>query len=109
MNKEYMKTLEVLGWTVHEYDDTYGIYQQSPAGEDFGFEVSKENFVDEIKNYANDFDPDEHIEMWVMAKYNGGNGIPSVRVLVEDADAIEKMLEELAVTLCEVRRYIEEE
>ena len=71
----------------------------SPAGEDFGIAVSAENFVEEIKEYAADFSPDEHIEMWVLARKNGVTGVPSIRILVQDADAIDEMLQELAQAL----------
>lgn len=53
------------------------------------------------KKYAADFDPDEHIEMWVMARHNGAKGVPSIRELVHDAEDIDKMLQELAAALQE--------
>ena len=71
----------------------------SPAGEDLIISVggtTPEGMIKDIIEYANNFDPDEHIEMWIEARHNGVGGIPSTRVLVEDADAIERMLEELA-------------
>jgi len=40
--------------------------------------------------------------MWVEAKHNGREGIPSIRELVEDADEIDKMLDALADALYEV-------
>ena len=73
----------------------------SPAGEDFIVAVGVEDFVENVKKYAADFDPDEHIEMWVMARHNGTKGIPSIRELVHDAEAIDKMLQELATALQE--------
>ena len=45
------------------------------------------------------FDIDEHIELWIEAKRNGVKGVPSARELVYDAEAICKMLQELAAAL----------
>ena len=51
--------------------------------------------------YAAYFDVDEHVELWVNGR--GKNGVPSrIRELVEDAEAIDKMLQELAAALAEV-------
>lgn len=107
MNQKYLDKLEQLEWVVNESESWIELEKYSPAGEDFIFSVSADNFVDDIKEYAANFDPDEHIEMWVMAKYNGGKDIPSIRELVEDADAIDEMLQELAIAMCEVRNEIE--
>ena len=44
---------------------------------------------------------DEHVELWVDSR--GKNGVPgSIRELVKDAEAIDKMLQELADALAEV-------
>lgn len=71
----------------------------SPAGEDFILSVegiTSEDMIRDIVDCANNFDPDEHIEMWIEARHNGARDVPSTRVLVEDADAIGEMLQELA-------------
>ena len=104
MNSKYIEVCERLDWTVHEYKDgSVDVAKQSPAGEDFSFGVSSENFVEEVKMYAAYFDVDEHVEMWIEARRNGVRGVPSsIRELVEDAEDIDKMLEELADALAEV-------
>lgn len=102
LNEKYIHACESLGWTVREYDDgSAELSQYSPAGEDFGFCVETENFAEEIRSYYNDFDPDEHAEMWIKAKLNGKSGIPSIRRLIEDADAIDSMLEDLAIAVAQ--------
>ena len=71
--EDLKKAIENYGWNVNECDFNCGtgweLYQHSPAGEDFGFAIEHNNNVEkaieEIKQYANDFDIDEHIEMWV--------------------------------------------
>jgi len=71
----------------------------SPAGEDFvftfHFDGSASDFVDNFRSYAEDFDPDEHAEMWV--EHRGKNGCPnSIRDLIDDADAINDFLNSVA-------------
>lgn len=74
----------------------------SGEGEDFIAVIwhkgTKKSFVDAFIEYANDFDADEHAEMWV--EYRGKGGCPSsIRALIEDADGIKKHLEETADAL----------
>ena len=75
----------------------------SDAGEDFVFDVwhdrSTKSFVDAFEVYANDFDPDEHAEMWIEAR-NRVSGVPSsIRSLIDDADDIKDTLENVATEL----------
>ncbi len=102
MKEKYIEVCERLDWSIHEYKDgSVDVAKQSPAGEDFSFGVSSENFVEEVKMYAAYFDVDEHVELWVNGR--GKNGVPSrIRELVEDAEAIDKMLQELAAAMAEV-------
>lgn len=94
---EIKKIAERLGWRVDEYDDgTVEFSQYSPAGEDFSFTVNAKDAAKEIYEYYDDFDIDEHIEMWIDARENGVIGVPSTRRLVEDAEDIFEMLKELA-------------
>lgn len=104
-----------LGWLTHE-DDEGGVEfeQGSPAGEDFLFYVhGDEDLVKGVVEYARDWDPDEHVEMWVQAKANPDNpnrsSIPSVRTLVNDADEIDEMLSTLADALIDVKAEVEEQ
>jgi hypothetical protein len=102
MNEKFREVCENLDWTIHEYEDgSVELEKYSPAGEDFTFGVSSDRFVEEVKEYAAYFDADEHVELWVDSR--GKKGVPSsVRELVEDAEAIDKMLKELAAALAEV-------
>ena len=52
--------------------------------------------------YYEDFDIDEHIEMWIEAKRSGTSGVPSTRELVKDAEAIDGMISELSQALQKV-------
>ena len=98
--KRYQRICEKLGWNIRDNGDgSVEICQYSPAGEDFSFTVDRRNFVDDVKAYYDNFDVDEHIEMWVEARGNGVSGIPSVRRLAIDAEEIDDMLQDLAYAL----------
>ena len=78
----------------------------SDAGEDFVFSIwhsrTKRSFINAFRDYAIDFDPDEHAEMWVNAR-NTVKGVPqSIRTLINDADSIGNFLEEVSEQLYKV-------
>ena len=98
--KKFREVCENLDWRVIECEDgTVELETFSPAGEDVVVSVPMKNFPEEIQAYYNDFDPEEHAEMWIEAKQNGVGGVPSIRRLMEDADAIDSMLEDLAIAV----------
>lgn len=105
LKTKYLDVLENLGWEVSDGldDGSVELQKYSPAGEDFNICVNVENFPEAVAEYAADFDPDEHIEMWIEARNNGVSGVPSTRELVQDAEDIDKMLQELASALAEVK------
>ena len=109
MTEKQRAIIEDLDWRIHEADDADGercweLQKCSPADEDFTFTVGDNHLVENISVYATDFDPDEHAEMWVRARYEGKDKtIPGIRTLIEDADAIKAMLEELAAALRQTR------
>ena len=100
--KSLMDTLieaaDRFDWSVHVEGDCIEFEKYSPAGEDFIFTIvgnDEDEVVEKVREYAYDFDPDEHTEMWVESR--GKHGVPdSIRTLVDDADAIKEMLFELA-------------
>lgn len=103
MNEKQRQVCEKLEWSAHELGDgTVELEKYSPAGEDFFAIVSLEGFVRNVREYADGFDTDDHIDMWVHAKESGTSGVPGYKVLVEDADAIKEMLLELAEALEEL-------
>lgn len=99
-----------LGWTTTFHVDgddhkTVIFSACSPAGEDLEEEIEYSDIADiywEMSSVASDFDPDEHVEMWIMARHDGVSGVPSVSELVEDANEIANMLVKLADALKEV-------
>lgn len=96
---------EELGWTVCIDEDGWEFGQNSPAGEDFWFFISKndvnseEDMVREVRSYANCFDTEEHAQMWIEGRRSGVSGVPDLKTLVEDADDIKLMLNKLALAL----------
>lgn len=94
MIEKLFEGCENLGWSVSEDQEagTVELESYSPAGENLVVTVEKENFVEKVREYAEYFDIDEHIEMWVEARSNGVAGVPkSTRELVEDAEKIKEM------------------
>lgn len=74
----------------------------SPEGEeviiDIWFNGTNKDFIDKFDEYADDFDPDEHAERWI--EHRGEGGCPSsIRALIDDADAIKRILTETAAKL----------
>lgn len=101
LEQKYIYILEENDWSVPSYtnDGRVELEKYSPAGEDFLMCVEVENFPESVREYANDFDADEHAAMWIEAR-GKVNGVPdSIRELIKDAEAIQKMLNKLADTL----------
>lgn len=100
---------EDLEWSVTVCDGFWEFEKFSPAGEDFGFSVDGSDIVASVKEYYEDFDPEEHVTNLVIAKRNGFAGVPDLRTLCDDADAIDEMLHELFEALRDVEiEYLSE-
>ena len=96
MNKELKSRLEDLEWWIEKADepDLWYLSKYSPAGEDFGFYVRNSHFLEDVGEFVDDFDANDHVAS--LAQYRGTNGVPeSYRVLVDDAEDIKDMLIEL--------------
>lgn len=92
---------EITVTEIREYEEGMSVEMQfySDAGEDFYFTVdceTKEDLGDAIKEYADDFDIDEHVEMWLGSTVSG---VPSAVELVEDAKNIKEFLFDVAAEL----------
>ena len=96
-----IKVCENLGWSckIDKEDKSICLSYYTPAGEDFNFYVNVDSFVSDVKEYYEDFDIEEHATMWIIAKHEGVKGVPSLRVLFDDAEVIDDMLEELSEAL----------
>ena len=102
-----LETCNDMGWSTYLDVDANNIpsvelSQYSPAGEDFSFEVSCKNFIEQVAEYARDFDVDEHAMLWIPDR--GTRGVPdSIRAILDDAEAIQSMLNELTDALEKLR------
>lgn len=97
LNLIVKKNAEALEWSFNKREDgMIELENWSPLGENIYLEVHADNAVDEIYRAYEDFDCDEHVEMWMDAKRGGMKDVPRVTMLVDDAMAIEKMLEDLS-------------
>lgn len=102
--KKVMDVLEKCEWRLNGIEKQNGEYwaeieNWSPAGEDLvetiWFDGTNKGFCRAVAEYAADFDPDEHAELYVNMR--GERGVPnSIRALINDADAIADMLDTLA-------------
>ena len=101
LEQKYIEILEENDWSISSYTDDGKVEVQkySPDGEDFLMCVEVENFPESVRVCANDFDIDEHAEVWIEAR-GRVRGVPnSIRELINDAEAIQDMLNELAAVL----------
>jgi len=99
MNPKFEKVCEGLDWNVTVYSEDVELQKASPAGEDFSISVSLDNLPDGVRTAAENFDVDDHVHMLLDAKRSGLSGVPDVQTLVDDAEAIQGMLDELADAL----------
>lgn len=97
-----------VSWETYEQDGDYYTECEfySDAGEDFVFDIwhdgTVKSFVDSFADYAFNFDPDEHAEMFMGMR--GQRGVPqSIRVLISDADSIAETLDSIADELKAIR------
>lgn len=95
MKVEHKVLLGGNGWHVEECaDNTVEFQKKSPAGNDIIFHVPAENLAGAAKNYAEAFSVDAYAESHLSER--GKPGIPAtISGLLEDADAIKAMLNEL--------------
>lgn len=101
--QQFMDVGESLGWAINDISESctsklgFELCQYSPAGEDFFFcaqAYDMRGIVRDISEYAEYFDVDEHVKAVMNMR-----GAPSLRVLVDDADEIADMIQELADAL----------
>ena len=106
LTEKQVDVIESLGWRILGTNVQDGvpyveIENWSPAGEDLPETIWVENgesLAKAAKRWADSFDPDDHVELWVESR--GESGVPgTIRELVDDAEAIRGMFIELARAL----------
>lgn len=88
--------IEEQGWSISYTDGGYvELETHSPLGEDLVETIEIWNFAGNLRDRARCFDADDHAVMWADARYKV-SGVPdSLRDLFQDAEDIQRMLDEL--------------
>ena len=107
---DFLKLAEDLGWSYNVSDTPnergevcIELEKYSPQGQDFiatiWFENENEhNFIKALREYWQDYDPDEEACKWIGEDGHGKNGAPySIRELLDDMEDCKGMLRELYV------------
>lgn len=100
LNERTMNIFEENDITVHDREQQNGEFYReiefySNAGEDVietvWYDGTDEGFIRAFRQLADDFDADEHAEMWIDGR--GERGVSdSVRELIDDAEEIKETL-----------------
>lgn len=92
-------SVESQDWSITDAGSGVEFEAWSPAGEDFLFHVEGEDIFAEVREFADEFSPDDHAGEMYEAGKSGLSGVPPLSVLVKDAREIKSMLERLAEAL----------
>lgn len=93
--QELILFMKTQGWLVKEVDTDCHVFGHSPQGIEMGFRVRTAHFVADLRTYADRFDPDNFIAMFM--KRNGGKSEFTPRMLMTEAEEMKEKLEQLAV------------
>lgn len=102
------KAFEENGWTVKLDGNEVTLGNYSPAGEELCETLyldGEESIVKQLYALYDNFDEEEHATMWLDAKRNGVNGVPSIQTLVHDAERISEMYLQLFLLADENYKY----
>ncbi|MBQ3543495.1 MAG: hypothetical protein IJA34_00660 [Lachnospiraceae bacterium] len=104
LSEKIINILEANDIIIHKRNEQNGIFYReiefySSEGEDVietvWYDGTEENFVNGFKKLADDFDADDHAEMWINNRNN--SGVPqSIRALIDDAEEIKNTLVSVA-------------
>lgn len=90
----------------HNIDDNFATFEfwTDTAGQDvvveFDYDGTPEDFVEKFREYADNYDPDEEVEMYVRNGMLGQRGVPSsIRTLIEDCEEAKETLMDIAESL----------
>ena len=106
LSEKQRQIIEDHDWNIIEVSEQDGtpyleIESWSPAGEDLGETIwinDGQSLAEAAREWADSFDKDEHVELWVESR--GKRGVPeTIRELVDDAEEIQKMFNDLADAL----------
>lgn len=100
MNKMFNYLRKQTHWEIETFEgETNVTYYTTNGGEEtitlFKGTKTPKAFLNQMRNYYNDFDVDDFVSMWLEAKGNGVPGVPGAVELVKDAQEIDGMLADL--------------
>ena len=95
--KKFIRIAEKLGWSVSKDKETLELQQYTSYGQDFNFSVNRnDDYVMQVYNYYESYDPDEEALLWVDDSGHGKNGAPyRLKDIITDMEEVEGMLAEL--------------
>ena len=107
---DFLKLADDLGWSYNVSDTPnergevcVELEKYSPQDQDFIATIWFENeneqdFIDKLRNYWENYDPDEEAVSWVGNDGHGKNGAPySIRDILNDMEDCKSMLRELYI------------
>lgn len=107
---DFLKLAEDLGWSYNVSDTPnergevcVELEKYSPQGQDFIATIwfqdeNEHNFIKALREYWQDFDPDEEACKWIGEDGHGKNGAPySIRDILDDMEDCKGMLRKLYV------------
>ena len=98
--KKLEKVLESLDWYItSEYNNFIEIETFSSAGENLIDTLDSNNIVDSAFNNYNNYNAEEHVQLWAEYSLNHEKGVPNIFTLVEDAKDIEEKYRQLYLAL----------
>ena len=107
--KKILDKHDIRNYDVYEGVGKYYVELEwySDAGEDVSetiwFDGTTKGFVKGVQEVYESFDPDEHAVMWWENRNNVGGVPQSLRTLIDDADGIQKTLEDLTIELAKLK------
>ena len=106
LRKELMEAIENAEWAMTEDERYYTFEIYSPAGQDFIFDIDKNEAVNletlssEIYGYYNCFDVDEATYIWLDESGHGRNGAPyNMEDVLKDMKWCENKIYELFIII----------
>lgn len=95
--KNFKKIAKEQGWNVSVYENEITLQQYTNYGQDFFFTIDKDKeFISQIYEYYESYDPSAEALLWVDEYGHGKNGAPyELKDVIKDMEECEQMVKEL--------------
>ena len=108
--KNICKTAEGLGWSANYDGDDFSFAINSPAGQNFQFDVPADTideFYEKLHEYCDNFDCSDEACLWLcFAEFDENGALFDVNDLHEDVEACYDMMCELTDALAYQNDYV---